>query len=355
VPPRDYYNVLGVSRTASQDEIKKTYRKLARRWHPDLNPGREDVVERFRDITEAYDTLSDPEKRARYDRMGPLYTDDGRPPRPDEVSEVVGSMLGNLFRRKRPAKGEDLRFTLSVTLEEVAVGVEKEIVVPRKVRCRKCGGDGADGDDARVKCAPCNGTGSSQGPRLFRTTCYHCEGRGFTVSRVCSRCDGQGRVSVDEAIRVRVPAGVATGQKLRLAGRGDEARDAAEPGDLFVITSVAEHPLFRRRADDLLAEVPITFADAVVGSDIEVPTLEGTTRIRVPPGTTHGRIFRLSGRALPRLGSATRGDLHYQVAIEVPTGLDEAQRLALAAWGGALPDSTHPQRAEYARLLGARR
>ena len=350
---RDFYNILGVTRNASPDDIKRSYRALARKFHPDLNPGREDLAQRFKDITAAYETLSDPERRSRYDRLGPLYTEDGRPPRGEDLQEVVGTMFGNLFRRRRQDRGNDLRYTVSLTLEEVAVGVERAVIVPRRVRCEDCGGAGYAGPEGRESCGPCKGTGRSTGPRLFRTTCYHCEGRGFVVSKSCERCGGEGRHSRNDTIKVRVPAGVATGQKLKLAARGDDTRDG-DSGDLFVIVNVAEHPLFRRRADDILVDLPLTYAEVALGADVEVPTLEGTTTIRVPRGTPPGKVFRLAGRGLPKVGSSGRGDLHLHVVLEVPTELDERHRADLAAWAAHLEPERHPSRAAFDSALRER-
>lgn len=352
---RDFYNVLGVPRDASQDQVKRAYRQLARRWHPDRNPGNDEVVQRFKDITTAYTCLSDPDKRARYDRLGPLYTDDGRPPRPDEVNEVVGTVLGNLFRRRKAPPGDDLRYTLSLSLEEVASTGSRQIVVPRRITCRLCGGDGADGDAGRSRCEVCGGSGRSRGPRIFRTTCYHCDGSGHVVSVPCRRCGGDGRTVHEESLRVKIPAGVATGQKLKLAGKGDESRGDAAPGDLYVIINISEHSLFRRRADDLLVDLPLTFAELALGGDVEVPTLEGSTIIRVPPGTSPGKVFRLPGRGLPRVRRSGRGDLHFQVILEVPSGLSEAQRRVLRDWSASLPEDAHTARAAFDSQLRDRR
>lgn len=347
---RDYYNILGVERAATPDEIKKAYRSLARRWHPDHNPADADAEERFKDITEAYRTLSDPDKRTRYDRLGPLYTEDGRPPRPEDLNEVVGTMWNNLFRRKSAPRGEDLRYTMSVTLEEVASGTEKEIVVPRFVRCRTCGGEGAD-PEGRETCEVCRGTGRATGPRLLRSDCYHCEGRGFKVTKTCPDCGGDGKRGVEDALRVKVPAGVATGQKLKVPGKGNAPRGNGETGDLFVIVSVADHPLFRRRGDDVMLELPLTYAELVLGAEVAVPTLEGRTTIRIPPSSPPGKVLRLAGRGLPHVGRSSRGDLHIQLGLEVPAGLDPAQADALTAWSGALPKAAHPRRATFDTLV----
>lgn len=351
---RDFYNILGVGRDATPDDIKRAYRNLARRWHPDHNRG-PDAASRFKDITEAYRILSDPDERARYDRLGPLYTQDGRPPRPEDINEMVGSVLGGIFRRRGREPGEDLRYTVSLTLEEVASGVEKDIVVPRRVRCRTCGGDGARPGDGRESCAVCRGSGKATGPRLFRTECYHCDGRGYTIAHACETCSGGGLTSLDDALRVRVPAGVATGQKLKLAGKGNAPRGSGPEGDLYVIVNVADHALFRRRGEDLVVDLPLTYAELLLGADVEVPTLEGTTTIRVPAGSPPGKVLRLAGRGLPRVGRGDRGDLHLQIVLEIPEGIDEEQRAALAAWAGALQPSAHPRRAVFDRAVEARR
>lgn len=353
---RDYYNILGVERGASLDDIKRAYRVLARKWHPDRNQGDAAAEARFKDITEAYRTLSDPEKRSRYDRLGPLYTEDGRPPRPEDLNAVVGTMWNNLFRRRPNRRGEDLRYTVSVTLEEVASGAEKEIVVPRFVACRTCGGDGADPDGGKQTCTVCKGSGRASGPRLLRTDCYHCSGRGFTVARACPTCGGDGRNGLEDVLRVKVPAGVATGQKLKVASKGNAPRGSGEAGDLFVIVSVADHPLFRRRGDDVMLELPLTFPELALGADVTVPTLEGTTTIRIPPQSPPGKVLRLAGRGLPHVGQGPgRGDLHLQLALEVPSDLEESQRQQLVAWASTLPRGTHPRRAQFDQWVEERR
>ncbi|MEQ1503340.1 MAG: J domain-containing protein [Myxococcota bacterium] len=352
---RDYYNILGVERGASTDDVKKAYRVLARRWHPDRNPDDLEAETRFKDITEAYRTLSDPDKRVRYDRLGPLYTEDGRPPRPEDLNAVVGTMWGNLFRRRSTGRGEDLRYTVSVSLEEVATGTDKEIVVPRLVRCRTCQGDGADPNGGRKECSVCKGSGRASGPRLLRTDCYHCSGRGFTVERACPDCGGDGRSGLEDVLRVKVPAGVATGQKLKVGAKGNAPRGSGEPGDLFVIVSVADHPLFRRRGDDVMLELPLTFAELALGADVTVPTLEGKTTIRIPAGSPPGKVLRLAGRGLPHVARASRGDLHLQIVLEVPGALEESQRQGLESWARGLPRGTHPRRAQFDQLVQDRR
>lgn len=349
---RDFYNVLGISKGASPDEVKKAYRSLARRWHPDKNPEDAAAAARFKDINEAYRTLSDPEKRRRYDRLGPLYTEDGRPPTPEDVSDAVTSVFNGIFGRGR-TRGEDLRYTLSVTLEEVAKGVVKEIVVPRQVCCNRCGGDGADPEGGKETCEVCKGSGKGTG-RLFRTSCYHCGGQGFTVVKRCETCSGEGLKGIEDSLKVKVPAGVATGQKLKLSGKGSSSRGSGEAGDLLVIVNVADHDLFRRRGDDVLIEIPLTFHELVLGADVDVPTLQGKAAIRIPPGSPPGKILRLGGRGLPKVGSNARGDLHVELALEVPTGLTDAQQHALSSWADALTPATHPRRASFDRAVEER-
>lgn len=354
MPTPDYYNVLGVSRKASPDDIKKAYRRLALRWHPDRNPDDPEAAEHFKDLTRAYTCLSDPEERARYDRLGPLYTPDGRPPRPEELNEVLGTLWGNLFKRRKKAHGEDLRYTIAVTLEEVATGLSREIAVPRRARCHRCGGDGADPEAGRETCAPCNGTGRASGPRLLRSECYHCEGRGYRVVKKCEKCGGEGLLGVDDRIAVRVPPGVATGQKLKVAAKGNEPAEPGPAGDLYVVVNVTEHALFRRRGDDLLSELPLTFPELALGADVRVPTLDGSTTIRIPPGTAPGQVFRLGGRGLPRVGREGRGDLHIESTLAMPHALTAPQREALAAWAATLPPDAHPSRRSFDRQVEER-
>lgn len=353
MPTRDFYNVLGIPRNASPDAIKKAYRGLARRWHPDKNPDDEAAAERFRDITEAYRTLSDPEQRKRYDRLGPLYREDGRPPRPEDLNQVVTSVFGGLFRRRGNEKGEDLRYTVSLSLEEVAAGVDKPIVVPRRMQCNTCAGLGVRPAD-RVDCTYCNGTGKARGTRLFRSDCYHCGGRGFTAESACPTCDGDGRVSIEDTLTVKVPPGVAAGQKLKLAQKGDAPRGDGPAGDLYVVVGVEEHPLFRRRGEDLLVDLPLRYDELVLGTDVQVPTLDGATTIRIPPGSEPGKVLRLAGRGLPRVSRSGRGDLHLQLELELPTALDDLQRRAIEALAATLPASAHPRRAAFERALEER-
>ncbi|MFT5681083.1 MAG: molecular chaperone DnaJ [Myxococcota bacterium] len=351
---RDYYAVLGVSRDASPDDIKKAFRALAMRYHPDRNPDDVDAARRFREAVEANETLSEPDKRQRYDRLGPLYRPDGKPPSPEDLKAAVSDALAGLFLKRRPEDpGEDLRYTLNVTLEEVAHGGERMVILERRIGCKRCKGAGAE-PDGRKKCDGCDGSGEAPGRRLFRSSCPRCDGMGFITITRCNRCDGAGRHDDKESLKLRIPRGVATGQKLRIRGRGNEARGGGRPGDLLVLISVGDHALFRRRGTDLFCEAPLLWTEAVLGSTLRVPTLEGVTTIRIPPGTTSGKVFRLAGRGLPAMKGGRRGDLHIKTRVEVPEKLPEAHRALLDQLAEVLGVDAHPLRAAYEAQLKER-
>lgn len=351
---RDYYNVLGVHRDATPDDLKRAYRRLAMRWHPDRNAGDPLAEVRFKHVNEAYRVLSDADERARYDRLGPLFQPDGQPPSPDDVSSMMGRMWDNLWGRRRNPPGEDLRYTVSVTLEEVATGVQREIVVPRRVRCGTCQGLGAPSEGREI-CTACKGSGRATGPRLLSGRCYHCDGRGYTVTQACDDCGGEGRIGREDTLKVAVPKGVATGTKLKVAERGNDPAGDGRTGDLFVVVDVAEHALFHRRGDDLHVELPLAFHEAALGADVLVPTLDGTTTIRIPAGTPHGRVFRLTGRGLPRFRRGGTGDLHVEAVLEVPDDLSRDERARLDAWAATLPKGRHPRREAFDAAVGGRR
>ena len=355
---RDYYATLAVPRAAGPDEVKKAFRGLALRWHPDKNPGDADAERRFREVAEAWDVLGDPEKRARYDRLGPLYTHDGKPPRAEELNEILLDALGGLLGRKRPGdRGEDIRYTLQLSLEEAAKGVERVVTIHRTTVCRACGGS-CDSGEGRTPCAPCNGTGRSATRRFLRTDCAQCAGKGYRPSKRCEPCGGEGRRLGEEHLKVRVPAGVATGQKLKLRGKGNDGPGASgtsgPPGDLLVLIDVEDHPLFRRRGNDLLCEVPVTFVEAALGAEVGVPTLDGLTSIRVPPGTASGKSFRLPGRGLPGADGSTRGDLHARLVVEVPGVLEVEARAALEEFARRAGPAPHPRKHAWVNALRER-
>ena len=353
---RDYYNILGVNRRSTQVDIKQAYRDLARKWHPDRHAGDTQVEERFKDINEAYNTLGDPERRARYDKLGPFYTESGRPPRPDEVNEAFSSMVGSIFRRKpKPSKGTDLRYTLSIDLEDTLKGVERVVTIPRTRTCPTCEGVGAESDQGVEQCGACKGTGLSKTSRVFKSKCYHCNGMGYTIIEPCTSCDGDGILGFEDTIKVNVAAGIATGQKLRISGKGNTPKGRGTPGDLFVVVSVKDHPLFRRRGKDLIVDCPLSIAEITNGADVRVPTLEGSTTIRIPKGTLPGHVFRLSGKGLPTPKSKKRGDLHIHATLEVPTQLSSEQSAALNAWCASLSPEQFPERAALNAALRDRK
>lgn len=356
----DYYRVLGVKREASTDEIRKAFRGLAMKYHPDRNPGDAEAERRFREAAEAWDVLGDPEKRMRYDRLGPLYTDSGRPPTPDELNEVLRDAFNGLFRRRRPeGPGEDLRYTFTIRLEDAARGLERQFTVGRMVRCRTCDGSG-DATEGRTPCQACGGTGKAAQRRLFRTECAVCDGRGYKPTARCERCGGEKRTALEETLKVKVPPGVATGMKLKLRGKGNDpvperGVSPGAPGDLYVVVNVEDHPLFRRRGPDLLCEVPITYPEAALGGEVVVPTLDGTTTLRVPPGTPSGKTFRLAGRGLPAVDGGGKGDLHVKMVVEIPEALGDDARQALLAYAERAGAAAHPRRAAFADRMRVRR
>jgi molecular chaperone DnaJ len=354
VARRDLYAVLGVARSASPEEIKKAYRNLARRFHPDRNADNDEAANRFREIAEAYETLSNPDLRSRYDRLGPLYRPDGRPPSPEEVTDWVTDTIGGMFRKRKPDQGEDLRYTLNIELEDVARGDERDIEVRRQCTCRACGGTGADPKVGQSICPHCDGTGRSGGRRLFKTPCPHCNGTGKITIKKCDECAGIGRLEITETLKVRIPKGVATGQKLKLRAKGNDARTPGETGDLYVIINVIEHPLFQRRGSDLLCSVPITIADAALGSAVDVPTLTGKTAIKVPPGTETGKVLRLAGRGLPTVKGGRSGDLHIELEIETPLVQTDSQKKALNSLADSLGDQAYPKRSAFVETMKER-
>lgn len=348
---RDYYNVLGVKKSASPDDIKRAFRALALKYHPDRNPEDVDAEQRFREIAEAWEVLGDPEKRAMYDRLGPFYKPDGKPPSPDELKEFVTDTLGNLFgRNPRNQPGEDIKVSCRVTLAQVATGAETVVEVARQVRCGRCDGSGAAADGGKKTCETCNGTGKGSG-RLLRARCSRCGGKGYIVVKKCKTCDGEGRHGSNDRLKVKIPKGVATGQKLKLRGKGHDGLGDGVSGDLLVLVDVDEHPMFRRRGEDLICELPLPYSLAVLGGKVTVPTLVGQTEIVVPPGTSQGKTLRLSGKGLPAAKGRRIGDLHLKVEIDLPKNLDDAQRRALQAYADSLHPEQHPATSKFGRAL----
>lgn len=337
---RDYYEVLGINRSASQDEVKKAYRRLARQYHPDVSDA-PDAEARFKEINEAYEVLSDPEKRATYDRFGHAgpgglgFGFDFGFRDPFEIfEEVFGRGFG--FRtptRRGPRRGADLRYDLHLTFEEAVFGCEKEIEVMRYEVCPECHGSGAEAGTSPIRCSECNGTGqvrrvqrSILGSFVSVTTCPICQGTGETIPIPCSRCDGGGKVYITRRLSVTIPRGVDRGTQIRLAGEGEMGERGGPPGNLYVVLNVEPHPIFQRRDDDILVELQVNVAQAALGADVKVPTLEGEEEISIPAGTQSGTILRLRNKGVPHLRRNGRGDELVLVRVAVPTKLSREQR-----------------------------
>ncbi|MBL9135862.1 MAG: molecular chaperone DnaJ [Verrucomicrobiales bacterium] len=365
---RDYYEVLGVEKGASADDIKKVYRKLALKYHPDKNPGDKVAEEKFKELSEAYEVLSDPQKRAAFDEYGHAAFDPraraagrGAPGGggfhdPFEIFREVfgnsGGIFSELFGEGRaadptaPARGADLRFDLQITLEEAVLGAEKELNLTRPETCDQCHGRGAEAGSALKPCVTCGGRGQVETSRgIFRIaqTCPRCEGAGRVIEKPCRACRGSGRKDKSSKVKIRIPAGVDTGTRLRSMGNGEGGLRGGPSGDLYVILHVREHEIFRREDDDLLCDVPISFVQAALGAEIEVPTLSGRASIRIPAGTQPGTVFRLKGKGVKNLQGLGYGDLLVRVALEVPTHLSSAQRGKLEEFAALCDNNSHPQ------------
>jgi molecular chaperone DnaJ len=344
---RDYYLVLGVEKTAAAEEIKKSYRKLAVKYHPDKNPGDKAAEEQFKELGEAYEVLCDPQKRAAYDQYGHAAFDRraggfarGGFHDPFDVFREVfggGGIFEDLFGGGRqdptqPQRGDDLRYDMEITFEEAARGCEKEISVTKAERCDSCQGSGAEAGSRTRTCTTCGGRGqviSSRGIFSIAQTCPQCHGAGRVIDKPCKICHGAGRRERTSKITLRIPAGVDTGSRLRSAGNGEAGLRAGPPGDLYVVLHVKPHQIFQRDGDDLLCEVPVNFVQAVLGAEISVPTLDGNAEINIPPGTQPGSMFRLKGKGVKNIQGYGSGDLHVRINVEVPTHLTAAQKAKL--------------------------
>ncbi|MEW6569949.1 MAG: molecular chaperone DnaJ [Nitrospirota bacterium] len=335
---KDYYETLGVQPGASETDIKKAFRKLALKYHPDRNPDNKEAEEKFKEINEAYSCLIDPEKRANYDRFGaPEGAGTGYSPFGagfgfgDIFEDIFGDFFGTFTgrRRPRPSKGSDLRYDLDITLMEAALGVEKNIDVPRWELCDQCSGTGTAPGKSPIACPDCRGAGQiriQQGFFSISRTCGRCNGTGRVITDPCNACNGEGKIRKYRTINVKIPAGVDVGARLRISGEGEMGHDGGPRGDLYIMINVLEHPFFKREGSDLHCEVPISFPQAALGAEIEVPTLEGNSKINIPSGTPSGRIFRVKGKGMPKLGGHGSGDLIVKVYIDVPRKLTTRQR-----------------------------
>ncbi len=324
---RDYYEVLGVAKTADGTQIKSSYRKLALQYHPDKNPGDKEAEEKFKEAAEAYAVLSDAEKRAQYDRFGHQGAQGFGGFDPSvfgDFSDILGSFFGfNVGRQggRRASRGADLRYDLVISFEDAAFGTEVKLKIPRLERCETCRGTGSAGGTAPSTCAACRGQGQvrfSQGIFTVARTCPQCNGEGVVISDPCRDCHGEGLVEKEREIEVRIPAGVDAGSRLRLTGEGEHGRLGGPSGDLYVVLSVDRHDRYRREGADVMADLEITYTQAVLGGDVEVPTLHGAERLEIPAGTPHGHQFRLRGKGIPRLDGRGKGDHVVRTRIRVP-------------------------------------
>jgi molecular chaperone DnaJ len=346
---RDPYQVLGVAKQASAEEIKKTYRKLARDYHPDRNPDDPAAEERFKEVQEAYDTLSDPEKRKRYDAGGMFSNLGGRGfgGGGGGFTADLGDIFSTIFNRgggpaQQQVRGRDLETEVRLGFDQAMSGTEISVTVPKQATCEVCGGSGARPGTSPVTCPRCGGRGidsESQGFFSISQPCPQCGGRGEVIEHPCDACAGSGRSLRRKRYRVKVPGGVRDGTRIRVAGKGEDGPLGGPPGDLYVVTRVEPSPVFSQRDDgNLEVSLPITFTEAIQGATIEVPTLTGTKRIRVPAGTQHGTVQRLRGEGPPRPGNRGRGDIRYRLEIEVPQELNREQRHALDEFAKAMND-----------------
>jgi molecular chaperone DnaJ len=370
---QDYYELLGVAKNANEEDLKKAYRKKAVQFHPDKNPGNKEAEEMFKKVSEAYEVLKDPEKRAAYDRYGHAAFQQGGGPRPgggfggggggfhdpfDIFREVFGQQGGGgggggifdqFFGGEGNAgganRGSDLRYDIEITLEEAARGVEKEISFRKLGTCGHCDGSGAEPGSKKTTCPTCRGAGQVTTSRGFfhvRQACPTCHGAGQKFEKVCAKCHGEGRLNETAKINVRIPAGVDTGNKLRSAGNGEAGVMGGEAGDLYIVVHVREHEIFERQGDDLYCEIPIKFTLAALGGTIHVPTMEGKASLKIPGGTQSGTTFRLKGRGMPHLRGGAQGDQLIKVQVEVPTSLSSEQKKILEEFGRVSGDTDEP-------------
>src|SRR5436309_12529876 len=365
---RDYYEVLGLGRNASEEEIKRAYRKLAVKFHPDKNPDDPHAEEKFKELGEAYDVLMDPDKRAAYDRSGHAAfapgsagLDRGVFHDPFEIFREVfggGGFGGGIFetffgggdRAEDRRRGCDLRYDMEIKLEEAAFGADKEIEIAKLDTCDKCKGSGAEPGSGTITCPACGGRGqviSSRGFFHVSQTCPRCRGAGEVIEKPCPKCRGEGRMEKLSRVKMQIPAGIREGTRLRLLGNGEAGINGAPTGDLYVIIHIKEHKIFQRAGDDLYCELPISFSVAALGGEIDVPTLEGKAHLKVSAGTQGGQLFKLRGKGIVNVNGRGRGDLFARLIVEVPTQLNTEQRDKLEEFAALCSDQNTPMRKRF--------
>ncbi|PYK34844.1 MAG: molecular chaperone DnaJ [Verrucomicrobia bacterium] len=364
---RDYYEVLGIGRNASDEEVKRAYRKLAVKFHPDKNPDDPHAEEKFKELGEAYDVLMDPEKRAAYDRFGHAAFAPGgigfgggfHDPF-DIFREVFGGGFGGgIFetffggagtRTEDRHRGSDLRYDMEITLEEAAFGVQKEIEIEKLGICDKCDGTGAEPGSRAVTCPTCRGRGqviSSRGFFQVSQTCPRCRGAGEIIEKPCPQCRGEGRVEKRSCVTLKIPAGIREGSRLRSSSNGEAGIRGGPPGDLYVVIHIKEHKVFQRDGDSLYCEVPIPFSVAALGGEVDIPTLEGKAHLKVPAGTQSGQMFKLRGKGISNIDGRSRGDLLARLIVEVPSRLNAEQRRKLEEFAALCGDDNTPLRKSF--------
>jgi molecular chaperone DnaJ len=352
---RDYYEVLDVHRNASDTEIKKAFRKLAIQHHPDKNPDNKESEEKFKEITEAYEVLSDPQKRAQYDQFGHAglggsggFYNGGfgaGSPFGDIFSDIFGDIFGGGRQRGRGRRGDDLQYTLEINFEEAAFGVETKIEIPYDKRCEGCSGSGAKPGTEPKTCPTCLGAGQirlQQGLFSISRTCSQCNGEGRVVDNPCTKCRGTGSVRDRKTLSVKVPQGVESGNRLKLVGEGGQGTKGGSNGDLYVLISVRDHSVFSREGNDVVCEIPISFTQAALGYEIEVPSLDGKVSLKIPEGTQSGKIFRMRGKGIPSLQGYGRGDQLVVIKVETPMNLNKQQKELLEEFARISGESTQP-------------
>ena len=366
---RDYYEVLGISKGASEDEIKKAYKKMARKYHPDLNPDNKEAEEKFKEVNEAYEVLSDPNKKARYDQYGHAGVDpnfgaggagfDGSFDFGD-LGDIFGNFFGGGFGGGRrtnpnaPQRGESIRLSLTISFEEAAFGCEKEVTVERMEQCGTCGGSGCAAGTTPEVCPDCHGSGQVQVRRqtpmgVFATSspCGRCGGKGKIIHQPCPDCRGTGAVRKRKTIKASIPAGIDNGQTISIRGQGHAGKNGGPAGDLLITITVRPHELFRREGTSVLCEAPITFAQAVLGAELEIPTIDGKVKYDLPEGTQSGTTFRLKGKGIPSINGRGRGDQYVTVYIETPRNLNKEQKEALKKFAETMGDNNYEERRKF--------
>ncbi|KAA1195307.1 MULTISPECIES: molecular chaperone DnaJ [Photorhabdus] len=345
---RDCYEVLGVSKTADEKEIKKAYKRLAMKYHPDRNQGDKDAESKFKEVKEAYEILTDDQKRAAYDQYGHAAFEQGGMGGGGfgggaDFSDIFGDVFGDIFgggrRQQRQSRGADLRYSMELTLEEAVRGVTKEIRIPTLETCDVCHGSGAKAGTSPVTCSTCQGAGQvhmRQGFFTVQQPCPHCHGRGQIIKDSCNKCRGHGRVEKYKTLSVKIPAGVDTGDRVRLSGEGEAGSNGAPAGDLYVQVQVKRHHIFEREENNLYCEVPVNFAMAALGGEIEVPTLDGRVKLKIPAETQTGKMFRMKGKGVKSVRGGVQGDLLCRVVVETPVKLNERQKELLRELGESL-------------------